>query len=100
MPARPGLRRTMLLFGALLLLLTAAGAFVRFSYPDGLERVAIRLGFSGRARSVAAAPMPDYQVPLPGSPRARQVAAGLLGAAVCFLAAYGIGKYSSRQDAR
>jgi cobalt/nickel transport system permease protein len=59
------------------------------SLPDGLEAAAGALGFAERARRPAfASPLPDYQVPLVGSPAAATVAAGIIGTLVVFVAAY------------
>jgi cobalt/nickel transport system permease protein len=57
-------------------------------WPDGLESVAHRLGFSQNAASAAAAPFGDYQLPFVGSPTAATAAAGALGTVVAFVGAY------------
>ncbi len=95
---RGRLRSVLLLFGGLTLLLFAAGFHLACSYPDGLEKVAIRLGFASRATSRVASPMADYEFSWLASPAAKKIAAALIGSAVCFLAAFGIGKYSSRRE--
>jgi cobalt/nickel transport system permease protein len=56
--------------------------------PDGLERVAERLGFLGRARVSGAAPFPDYAVPDLASPVASTLTAGAVGTALAFLLAW------------
>lgn len=87
--------RAAMLFAGLALLLCAAALYLASSSPDGLERVAAHLGFAHRARPAVPALMPDYQLPLPGF--AGKAASVLAGAGVCFLAAWGVGKYSARR---
>ena len=60
------------------------------SLPDGLEHVAERFGFAGRAAASQPAPLPDYTlVPLSeASPWLATVLAGALGAAVAFAVAW------------
>jgi len=59
--------------------------------PDGLERVAVALGFRAKAvTAVLPAPMTDYRLPGLGSATAATWAAGLLGVLVVFALAYGL----------
>ncbi len=88
------------LFGALATVLCAGGFYVACSYPDTLQMVAGRLGFAPRAASILKSPLAGYAAPFPGSAAGRRMVAGLIGAAVCFLAAWGIGKYTSRREKR
>ena len=88
------------LFGGLTALLCAIGFYAATSFPDGLQTVARRLDFAGQARTLVASPMADYEFPWLGSAAGRTVVAAFIGAAVCFLAAFGIGKYSSRREKR
>jgi cobalt/nickel transport system permease protein len=60
--------------------------------PDGLEAVASRLGFENLARSGAAAPMADYQLPIFGSPIMATALAGLVGTVLAFVSAYGLAR--------
>jgi cobalt/nickel transport system permease protein len=60
-------------------------------WPDGLERVAERLGFAHRAREpLLAAPLPDYGLPGLGSPLAATVVAGALGTLAAFVLAWAL----------
>jgi cobalt/nickel transport system permease protein len=59
------------------------------SWPDGLEKVAQRLGFEEKAAPPSlASPLPDYAVPGLSSPVITTVVAGITGTLAAFLAAY------------
>ena len=60
------------------------------AWPDGLEKVAEALGFSGAAmqQAVANSPIPDYQVPGVGSSVISNILAGLLGTLIVFVLSY------------
>ncbi len=81
-------------------LLCFAAFYVASSHPDGLERVAGRLGFAARANAAVNGPFADYQGPFLRSPAGRNMVAGLIGAGTCFLVAFGIGKYAARRAKR
>ena len=93
---RFGLRAMALLFAAVTLFLCAAGAYLVSSSPDGLERIALQLGFADRAGSVLASPLADYEFPFLQSAASRKMLAAVVGAAACFLVVLAIGKYFSR----
>jgi cobalt/nickel transport system permease protein len=58
-------------------------------WPDGLERVAERLGFEHRAAPAAlASPLADYAVPGLSSPAVSTVVAGVAGTLAAFALAY------------
>lgn len=62
---------------------------VACGWPDGLEKVADALGFSGKARQpVFSSPIPDYHVPLIGSATLATAVAGAIGTVIAFGAAY------------
>lgn len=86
-----------LLFGALTLVMCAVWFYVTSAFPDGLERIAMTLGFAGKARVAAASPLADYEFPWLASPVLRKMVAALLGAVLCFVVAFGLGKYSARR---
>jgi cobalt/nickel transport protein len=79
----------------LLFALVLAGALSPWasSTPDGLERVAQRLGFARRAAATPApaAPMAEYRVPAVPNERASTAVAGLAGTLVVFGVAGGLG---------
>jgi cobalt/nickel transport protein len=56
------------------------------SLPDGLERVAEKLGFSDQAteKPLVSAPLPDYTIPVLGETRLSTSIAGLIGTLICF----------------
>jgi cobalt/nickel transport system permease protein len=59
--------------------------------PDGLERVAARLGFAEQARpGLSAAPLPDYRTPGLGSAAAATCLAGAVGTVITFAIACGL----------
>ena len=91
-------RSTILILAGLTLLLCAAGFYVASAAPDGLERIAIRLGFAHRERAALTGPLADYQFPWLASPALRKMIAALLGALVCFLALLAWGRYSARRS--
>jgi len=58
------------------------------SWPDGLERVAARLGFEHRASPAGlASPLPDYAVPGVSSAVASTMVAGIAGTLAAFVLA-------------
>jgi cobalt/nickel transport system permease protein len=61
--------------------------------PDGMERVAINLGFFGSQTSVYEAPVPDYAVPaLAAVPYFAVVSAALLGTVFTYLVGYSVSR--------
>ncbi len=92
------LRGMALLFAAITLLLCVAGAYLVSASPDGLERIAVQLGFADRAGRVHASPVAKYEFPFLQSAASRKALAAVIGAAACFLAVLVIGKYSSRRS--
>jgi cobalt/nickel transport protein len=72
----------------LVLALAVAGLLSPWAspWPDGLERVAERLGFRARAseKPALAAPLPGYHVPAAGETGWSTAAAGVIGTLVVF----------------
>jgi len=66
------------------------------SWPDGLERIAVDLGFEGRARAVNPAPLPDYTVPGIASAWWTTGAAAVAGIGLVFTGAWLLGRGASR----
>jgi cobalt/nickel transport system permease protein len=86
-PAVRATRRRSVAFGAALAIgLMVLLAPFASTLPDGLEHVAERLGFAGRASAASPAPLPDYAfMPLAdASPWLATVMAGALGTLVAF----------------
>jgi cobalt/nickel transport system permease protein len=86
-PAVRATRRRSIAYGAALSIgLMVLIAPFASSLPDGLEHVAERLGFAGRAAAAQPAPLPDYAVaPLTdASPWLATVVAGAVGTLVAF----------------
>ncbi len=87
---------------ALVVCLVVAAILSPFAspWPDGLERVAERLGFAARAEGPAtvSAPIPDYVFPGIASEGLATAIAGLIGALLVFALLYGLGKALAHSD--
>lgn len=68
------------------------------SAPDGLEHVAERLGFAGRATVTFAAPLPDYELPFANAAGFETALAGIAGAGLVALAAWGVSRGVGARD--
>jgi cobalt/nickel transport system permease protein len=70
-------------------------------YDDGLEWVGGKLGFLGEESPVLSAPIPDYQLALPGVRHVKvaTAVAGVLGTLVVFGVAWGLAGVFSRRPA-
>ena len=66
------------------------------AWPDGLERVAARLGFAEQARAFAPAPMPDYSLGGNFASGWGAAAAALIGIGVAFGLAWAVGRSAAR----
>ncbi len=66
--------------------------------PDGLERVAEDKGFVEEAEESSFEVMPDYGVPGIGSEALSASLAGIIGVAIMFALAYGLGKTLRKED--
>ena len=91
------MKRGILVLAALTLMLCTAGYYVASPEPDGLEAVAERGNFARRGSTMGIAPMAGYAVPFFRSQAGRNMAAGLIGAAVCFFAAFAIGRLTAHK---
>lgn len=82
--ARPGstASRGWVAVGLVLSLLVVLLAPLASVAPDGLERVALRLGFSARAQPAALSLLPGYTLPVPGGASLSTILAGLLGVVI------------------
>ncbi len=70
------------------------------NYPDGLEKVAEKLGFidsSEGAETWTASPAPDYEVPGVGNSRLATGLAGAAGTIVLFALGWGAGRLLKRK---
>lgn len=81
--------------GVVLLLAPLASAF-----PDGLEHVAEKLGFSGEAAEPVAAPMPDYEVTGVGSSTLSTILAGSIGTTLVFGVGWAVARLAQRFSRR
>jgi hypothetical protein len=70
-------------------LFAVASVWIASSFPDGLDSVAERLGFAGKAGApVLKTPMPDYSAPLLGESPLSGVVAAIAGVALAFAAGW------------
>jgi len=78
----------------LLIALFLAGILSPFAstFPDGLERVAVDLGFlkRGEGKPLVSSPLPDYAVPGIKSELLATASAGVVGTLVTLMAVYGL----------
>ena len=86
--------RTWILVGAIAAIALGASP-VASEHPDGLERVALDLGFAERETAHFQAPLPDYAIPAAG--RWSGPLAGLLGAAGVGALCWGAGRLLVRR---
>jgi cobalt/nickel transport system permease protein len=72
------------------------------SWPDGLESVAERLGFAGRASEVplASAPLSGYAIPGIGDAGVATALAGVIGAAALLLLFWGLYTFFRKPDSK
>jgi cobalt/nickel transport protein len=68
-------------------------------WPDGLEKVAEKLGFIKMAegKPILSSPIPDYLFPGIKNESLATALAGLIGTFITFLLVYGVGKLFSRR---
>ena len=89
------MKRGRLLLVVAVVVLAALGTLLASSSPDALARVAADLGFADRERRTWQAPLAGYRVPgLPGGLSGG--GAGLLGAGLVGLLAWGFGRLLAR----
>jgi cobalt/nickel transport system permease protein len=96
-PQAPLARKAMFGLGAGALLLAAGGIFLASTAPDGLERLAGRIGLGERARVLLAAPMPDYEARWFSSAALGKAAAGMAGLVLIFVLTALLGKGLARR---
>ena len=92
-------RKTIIIALIISIAVVVLAAALASSHPDGLEWVARRLGFLGRAEETSSisAPMPDYTISAIKSSFWSSLAAGALGVGTVFLIAYLVGKIIKRR---
>lgn len=67
------------------------------SDPDGLDRVAEDVGFLSMGQDAPFTILPDYTIPLLGETAFSTIVAGLIGAVIVAIIAFGIGRLLRRQ---
>lgn len=82
--------------GIAALLLAAIGVLFASADPDGLERLAERLGIAERARTLVHTPLADYEAVFLHSDWLRKASAGLAGLALIYAACLALGRLVSR----
>ncbi|MBK5292270.1 MAG: energy-coupling factor ABC transporter permease [Acidobacteriia bacterium] len=84
--------------GATAILLASVGALAASILPDGLEKLAGNLGIEGRARTLLATPLRDYELRMISEPWLRKIAAGLAGLAIIYVVCLGICRLMTRKQ--
>ncbi len=79
--------------------LGCGGFLLASSSPDGLEKVAERLGIANRAIAILPAPLPDYQFLLAPSEPVGKIAAAIIGLAIVYFVCLAVGKTVGRRSA-
>jgi hypothetical protein len=92
--ARP---RRLAIVGLAAALLAVLGVLFASTNPDGLEKLAQRLGLAERARPLYLTPVADYSLRWLGSSWMAQAAAGLLGLALIYGLCVAIGRLVARR---
>ena len=79
------MKRVVWMAAIVTLLLVALGVLVSSSFPDGLERVAVKLGFASKGSTVGIqSPLANYETRYFRSRWAAQASAGLVGVALLY----------------
>lgn len=97
---RPASSKGILVVGGVMALVLAVLSPLASSNPDGLEWVAEQNGFLEMAQGALYSVIPDYVMPGVSDPALATIAAGVLGALIVFVVAYGIGRAERRTSAR
>jgi cobalt/nickel transport system permease protein len=91
-----GVQAAFVLAGVVLALLLALAAPLAASSPDGLQAVALALGFSGREQAARVGPAANYLLPGVGNAALATIAAIAIGTLLVFAAAIAIGLFGRR----
>lgn len=78
--------------GAVVTVIAVLLAPLASASPDGLERVAEDMGFLGQGLDAPYTILPDYTIPFLGEGSVSTIVAGLVGALIVGLVAFGVGK--------
>jgi cobalt/nickel transport system permease protein len=89
--------RVLAVVGLTAVLLAAVGVLFASTHPDVLESLAERIGIAGRARTLIAGPLMDYEARFFGSPWMQKAAAGLVGLALIYGVCLLVGRFIARQ---
>jgi cobalt/nickel transport system permease protein len=79
------------------ILLAVFGVLFASADPDGLEKLAERVGISGHARNLIVAPLADYELQGAGWSWIRKAGAGLVGVAILTVAVLLLGRLIARR---
>ena len=94
-------KKVLILLAITSIALAAFGSPFASTFPDGLEKVAEKLGFVDRGSAALHSPAPDYSTPGISNGRLSGSVAGVLGAGIVFLCAYLVGRaLSAARDRR
>lgn len=85
--------------GAIVTAIAVLFAPLASASPDGLERVAEDMGFLNQGLGAPYTILPDYTIPFLGEGSVSTIVAGLVGALIVGLVAFGVGKIVKRAPA-
>lgn len=83
--------------GAVAVLLAVVGVLVASTNPDGLEKLALDVGFASHAKALVATPLADYEVNFLHSAWMRKAAAGMTGLVLIYGVCAVIGRVVDRK---
>ena len=78
-------------------LLASIGVLFASAAPDGLEKLAEKIGIADRARNFLRTPLAGYEVGSFRSPWFREAAAGLIGLVMILGVCFGLAKVLARR---
>ncbi len=90
-------RRVLGVLAVAAVVLGSAGALLASSWPDGLKKLAAQLGIDGRAYSILASPLADYEWGVISNHALGKTVAGLCGLALIFATCRFAGKLACRR---
>ncbi len=92
-----GSRRGIGLLAGAAALMATVGAILASSFPDGLEKLAEKLGIQDQALALIDTPLADYELRSFDNPWMRKAAAGLLGLACIYAVCIALARFAGRR---
>jgi cobalt/nickel transport system permease protein len=79
------------------LLLATVGVLAAAAAPDGIQRIGLQTGITGRARALFTTPFTGYEAAFLGAGWARKALGGLVGLALVYCACLAFGRVAARK---